>query len=700
MSASGSIRTGQHPAPGVVYGERVALPRDISDLLVELSLALGHQSAYPDGHPILVAAAERLTSAVAGVLARRTTLTLGVAKRQFVIDGVATDPSNGLLGNLAQRFHRHRIAGLSFDRGITQPEVSALLAALGTDARRGVGPLGLQPEEARRWAHIELFPAQYNRLGLSEEAGPDAEGEGETREVELWLELAQAALPDGTETDLAGSSHPGVLAAAISRRIREVSYDETVVKYLMRVAEEVAVGETVEQAWLRRRLSRLIASLDPVALERLLQVGTSAPNRRRFVLAASQTLAADAVLKVVEAAGESAGRSVSDSMMLLLGKLAQHAESEVPDVAAAADSALRENVGRLVADWDLEDPNPEAYASVLQHMVRHTRAPAAAVVEAPAPDIELDAEAVLRIGLEVGELGARVQAAADRLVAQGRTRLLTDILEKAGGAGASTDTIWSRFVSPELLGTELQKQPVDFTVVEALVARLKADASLPLLDALAASEDRSTRWNLLRILAEVGAPAAPVVAARLSDTPWFVQRNLLLLLGRLGPWPEGFSPIPYISSGEPRVRREAYRLLLDSPGSREVAIVNGLADSDTAIATMVLTASLASCPPDAIPLLDRIAHDTSREPEVRLLAVRAIASCPDPNRASRLVGLARRRRWWGGVRLAPKSPILLAVLKSLADSFHGHPEVTAVLALAAKHRDPEIRAAASVPGSR
>ena len=697
MSASGSVRAGPQAASNPAPGERVTLPRDLSDLLVELSLALGHQSTYPEGHPLLVTAARRLTHALGGVLARRSALTLGVARRQFVIDGVATDPGNGLLRNLAQRFHRHRVAAFRVDRGITQAEITNLLSVLGTDPRREPGPLGLRSEEVRRWAHAEAYPAQYGRLELSEDPASEAESRTETQEIQLWLELARAALPEGTEADLAGSSDPGVLATAINHRAREVSYDQTVVSYLMRVAEEVAVGETVEQAWLRRRLSRLIASLDPDALQRLLQVGGSEPHRQRFVLATSQALAADAVLKVIQAASESSNRNISDSLMLLLGKLAQHAESDVGEVAAAADDALRENVGRLVADWDLEDPNPETYVSVLQHMVRNTRAES--VLPRADIDFSIDPEQVLRIGLEVGEIGPRVHAAAERLVAARRTRLLTDLLAEAAQAGAETEAIWGTVVTPELLGHELERQPVDFAVVEALVARLGAEAAAPLLDALAASDDRSARWNLLRILVELGAPVAPAVAARLPDAPWFVQRNLLLLLGKLGPLPEGFSAAPYVSHGEPRVRREAYRLLLDSPATREAAIVDGLSDADTGILTIVLAAALATCPPAAIPLLATIVRDTSRTLEVRLLAVRALAGGPEPERVHSLVTVAKQRSWWGGHRLAPRSPVLLAILKALADRYGEDPDASSVLALAARHRDPEIRAAsAPMPG--
>jgi hypothetical protein len=110
---------------------------------------------------------------------------------------------------------------------------------------------------------------------------------------------------------------------------------------------------------------------------------------------------------------------------------------------------------------------------------------------------------------------------------------------------------------------------------------------------------------------------------------------------------------------------------------------------------MVLGAALPTCPPAAIPLVDTIVRDTSRDPEVRLLAVRALAGCPDPDRVSRLATAAKQRHWWGGYRLAPKSPVLLAVLKALADSYGDHPDAATVLALAARHRDPEIRAASA-----
>lgn len=695
MSANVPVPTvsAQPTTIGSADGERVALARDLADLLMEFSLALGHQSAYPAGHPMLVAAAERLSHTLGAVLAGRESLTLGIAKRQFIINGVATDPRSEFLAKLAQRFHRHRIAAVRFDRGIAHGEIGALLQRLSADPRREPGPLGLQPEDERRWTHAQLYPARYEGLELRSD-GEGAPPEDGPPGVQLWLEMARAALPDASRTS-EGASSPAVLAAAINRHSRDATYDETVIGYLLQLADEAAVGESAEQAWLRRRLSRLISALEPAALQRLLDLSGTGLQQRKFVLDASQTLAADAVVKVVEAAAENSQRAISDNLILLLGKLAHHAESGMPEVATAAEAALRENVGQLISDWDLQDPNPEAYSSVLKHMA-HT-APAQGSDSA---EFVLEPEQMLQIGLEIQEIGPRVVAAAERLVAERKTTRLAELLDQAPQDGGAVEGLWDRLLTPALLHQELQAQPTDFTLVERFAMRMTDKAADPLLDALASADDRSTRWNLIRILTALGRPVAPAVAARLPDAPWFVQRNLLVLLGRLGNWPDEFSPSQYTSHREARVRREAYRLMVETASTRDAAIQQGLADPDPTIVAMMLRATATGCPAGALPLIERILREAAWSLEVRLLAIRVIGSAKTRTAAEHLLSLVQRpRRWWWGSRLAPKSPVLLAALKALADGWASDPKVVPVLTQAARHRDPEIRASVGGAGT-
>lgn len=73
-------------------------------------------------------------------------------------------------------------------------------------------------------------------------------------------------------------------------------------------------------------------------------------QRRRFLLDANQSLAVDAVVKVLRAASESSEQTMSTSLTRLLSKLAVHAEAGSERMRGQADTALRENVEELIAD--------------------------------------------------------------------------------------------------------------------------------------------------------------------------------------------------------------------------------------------------------------------------------------------------------------------------------------------------------------
>src|SRR2546423_11704946 len=76
------------PAPS---GERATLSRDLAEFLIELSIALHKHAMYPEGHPSLAPAAGGVTRRAGLLLEDRATLSLGVARQQLVIEGVATD---------------------------------------------------------------------------------------------------------------------------------------------------------------------------------------------------------------------------------------------------------------------------------------------------------------------------------------------------------------------------------------------------------------------------------------------------------------------------------------------------------------------------------------------------------------------------------------------------------------------------------
>src|SRR6267378_8198124 len=182
--------------------ERTALSRELADFLIEMSIALHKHAIYPEGHPSLAPAAAGVTRRAEQFLETRATLSLGVARQQLVIEGVATDVNHPLLAALAGRLHRHHLGAVTFRRGVRASEVADVLRTLAVDGERSGEPLGLgPPERLSAWEHIRLHSLTYERLELLEEKdAPPERGADEgsrargAHAAQLWLGLARAAL--------------------------------------------------------------------------------------------------------------------------------------------------------------------------------------------------------------------------------------------------------------------------------------------------------------------------------------------------------------------------------------------------------------------------------------------------------------------------------------------------------------------------
>jgi hypothetical protein len=663
------------------------LSRDLADFLVEFSIVLHKRAMYPVGHPHLQESIERFVNRIETLLASRDSLAIGVARHQLIVAGVATDPRNALLSDLARRLHRHRIATMRFERGLTLQEIDEFLAGLAADPHDDTGPLGLRPGIGEAWPHLRVQAPELNRLFLHED---DDEEAAETPGGALWLGLAHLALcgDGGTPED---ADDPLLVARAIDAQPEQVAYDRVVLDYLGQIADEMSGRQGAWEPRVRERVSRLVSSLKPETLRRVLEAGADHAERRRFALTASEVLAVDAVIEVVEAAASTTGHTISHQLLRLLHKFAHHAEQGPERSRAEAESTLRRNVAQLVTGWDLPDPNPGSYTAVLDGMTRQS--PEVAV---DAEDrLDCEPEAVLKIALETGCTGPRVFAALETMLAERRFPAAVELLRAApGSSNATADALWRHVATPVRLREELAATRLDFVTIESLVGRLGPVATEPLLDILERTADRSARARTLQLLVSLGPTVAPPAAARLRNAPWYVQRNLLALLRMLRTWPPGFSAVTFARHPELRLRREAYKLLLEFPAQRATAIVRGIEDESPEIATLVLRAAVDDCPPEAMRAIERFVEDWRRPTELRAIAVRALARGSGPQALARLMDLAGARRSFFGWRLDAKSPIALAAVSGLARHWASHPQVVGLLKIAREHSDPDVRLAA------
>lgn len=682
--------------------ERITLSRDYSAFLVELSIALHRHAMYPSGHPSLEPAAAAVARRAARLFEDRDTLALGVARRQLIIEGVATDPKQPVLRRLAEALHRQHLGAVSLSRGLEAAEISGALAALSRDAERE-GPLGLaSPDALPRWPHLRLHPLTFDRLTLATDPTPGAAG-GKAAWVgaELWIGLARAAMAgvavssaESGSTD-ATPAEPAVVAQAIDTHPRAEAYDQVIVGYLLQIAHELKDESVADTAGLRRRMARLIAELSPDTLRRLVEMGGDSVQRGRFVLDATHGMAVDAVLQIVRAAGEVSGQTVSHGLVRMLSKLAAHAEIGTEQARPIADSALREQVVRLLSDWRLIDPNPEAYTRLLQRV--SANAAAAAPPNAGRVSAERPSPArVTQMSLEAGAVGPRLDLAVDRAIDEGTLAALLDLVDAPPeGAGPTVDALRSRMVTPESISRMMGQQPIDFASLDRVLPSMPVESFNPLLDTLATSPDLTTRRRLLDRLSGAEADIGSLITARLYDDRWYVQRNMLALLERSGRAPAGFSAATWAESLDARVRHQAIRFQLTLPNERDQAIRAALSDGEPRLVRLGLVELQRSCPRELAPLVIALAENPEIDEDRRQLAVHALGRCRAGEALDALLRMIDGgKTLLGRPKLAPRTPLVVAAVRALTGAWSGDSRAAAMLTAATNSSDPEIREAA------
>ncbi len=685
-----------HPTSG---GETSAtLSRELSDFLIELSIGLHKNAIYPPGHPLLEGATTGIARRIAALLQQRSSLSLGVARQQLIIEGVATDENNPVLRDLAQRLHRHHLGAVKFLAGVTADEVADALATVAVDVGRRPRPLGLEgPEVLQRWEHVRLFPLTFEQLQLLEEEPDTASDQmrgDKSRAAQLWIGLARAAIAaesddDEPDDDKAESTDPVLVAKAIDEHKKDAAYDQVVVGYLLQIAEELKAKGGKEAAALQKRISRLVATLQPETLSRLLKMGGDARQRRKFVLDATQGMAVDAVVELVQAAADTSGQNVSHSLVRMLSKLAVHADEGAPLGRSAADGALRDSVHNLISNWTLEDPNPDGYRKALEKMAK-----ASPVFQTGDDAYPCEPERLLTMGLEIQMLGDPVWRAMSALTAASDLRPLLALLESSP-EGWMRDTLWRHVATPDALHRQLERAEVDTDVVERLVRRMGLAAAPALLDALETSADRESSV-FVDLIVSLGPDVGASVASRMDGARPAQQRLLLSIITRLGALPTGFDLTSYTRHADAAVRREAFRAIIRDPAHRDDTIANALADADERIVRLALGAAMSNCPPKAATILISRADDETLSPDLRALGIRAAASAKSPEILEFLLSrTAGRRKFLRRRALADATPEMLAALAGLATHWANDPSAREILDAAAKSSDKDIRSVAA-----
>jgi hypothetical protein len=416
-------------------------------------------------------------------------------------------------------------------------------------------------------------------------------------------------------------------------------------------------------------------------------------------------MSVDAIVDLVSAAATTEKQTISHSMMRLLSKLAKHAgeETGTEKRRQAADENLRDAVGRLVGEWTLEDPNPDAYRAVLEHVSR--AAPLPDAVPGASTAAECEPERIVEMALEIGVVGAPLWRAVERLERDGKVALLMDLVEGApptdeSGENDVADQIFRILAERETLRRLLAASRIDFALVERLVRRKRLGAAVPLLDALNDVEDIKSRERICDLLLALGVGVGSIIVRRLAEVTAsaapsaVLERDLLALLGRLPELPATFDARAYLRHAAPHVRRETVKLLLKNPATRDEALLVALMDPDERTVYLALTAGHERCPREGIALARARVERGELDPSLRALAIRMIATVRGSDTLQWLSArVVTRSAFLGRLKLLPPAPEVLSALTAIVAGWRTDPNAAALIALATKSRVPAFRAA-------
>ncbi len=417
-----------------------ALPRELTEFLVELSTALHKYTMYPDGHPLLETAATGIARRLKPILAERPTFSIGVARDHLLIDGMPTDRNVAVLRELAVKLYRREIGGVRIQEGVEDIELVEVMKTVARDGSKpgernsakiaavkdGEGAAASVP--AREWPHVRLLPLSYDQLELEDaNARPDDPERGNWA-AQLWTRLAHSAV--GAEMSGAImlpeiTNDPLALAALIEQRESDPEFDKGILGMFSSFMDEIRSKGGQAAKALRSRVSDLVGSLTPQTLQRLLKTNTDWAQQKQLMFNATHALAADTVLDLAKAVSSASAHTMSEALLLLLAKLAKHADKGSPARRDKADAALRDNVRQLINDWDHAAELPEeSYWQTLEKLIAEP-----GKEQAASGMYDVPAEHVVQLSLDTEVFGTTSKHAVAEMVKRGQIAALLALVD-------------------------------------------------------------------------------------------------------------------------------------------------------------------------------------------------------------------------------------------------------------------------------
>ena len=616
---------------------------DVAEFIRAMALAWKNLAAYPPGHPALRGSVEAAHDRLLQLRGPAPEVAFGIAADGILFGNDKIDSSHSQ--KFAQALYTRGVAVLRFSGDTTPKDVEIFLRLLGgTSPDDQTRPMWEQLTASGVVA-IHLTPVDYSSVRITSELDEKPKKEASS----LWDDILRALLAgreltpqmrerlfqhissvdELTAMIVRYVEHPGEILESefdpdatfgVRLTVRKPETEESPQTMAARVAD--AIGRHVAASTgLRRQL----------AVQQIVQLlrGLPDPLRGSVIRAVLRTLATDegsgALLR--ELTHDLPPREILDALRYVstMSKLSTHAmlllqalvEATKPKVteSAAPPSVLNELL-QLFGEEDIDRFNPPEHSELLSQAAIYmpeVKAPSAEARKllgdrlATVADDNADrllARTLIDLLAKYGEvrdpepLLRRIETLFRAYVASGEFADAVALIDQMHELALTTTSTGLRTAIEEGLGavanpetinaliTSLIAAPPEKTAdLQQLIHRMGTAATRSLLISLAEENNRSRRRKLFDFVVGLGGVVVPEVRGFLTDSRWYVVRNMILLL-RAANDRTSLADIRRLSQHpDLRVRLEAIKSLFAlDPSVPQTLLENAINDRDPKLA--------------------------------------------------------------------------------------------------------------------
>jgi len=652
------------------------------ELVRALAIAWKNLAAYPAGHPALAASMALAHQRLRELLSGSGTAVLGVARDGLVCGQEKVTSSHAR--DLARALYLREVALLRFEPGVTASELEALLRSISLDAARSDAPPLAGQLAAAGVTHVGVEVVDFSQIRVTDDMAADAPAA-----ATLWDDLLRAILaghtlsPEGRRiVDAGEAATPRGLAAILQEAMGTGNEGES---------QGFAAG-TGGRARLDEQMSQVVGKhFSGASAERMLAASQIADLMRALpedirgalVTAALRALASDEtagdLLKVL--ADSAAPDTVLQALRIIKEEvpLSSHALRLLHALSALGpalgarqiqppDPALLAELSVLFLEDDVDRYNPEDHKDLLTEAALEIPTPPENVVDLGDRMSTLTDDAVadhmanasiemlIRLGGREGTdvLLARVEGLFRDCVSRGRLEAAVTLAEDLKALGdehamappvrSQIDAAVGRLTTPDSVRAILEalnrRGERSAGLARRLMDALGGAAARGFLVALAEEPDKSRRRRILDLLVSFGPVIAGPTRELLGDSRWYVVRNMVVILQRVGDRGALAAVRRCGAHTDLRVRLEAIKYLLSyDPDVPRDLLERAIRDPDPKMAEAAVTLAGNYGIKEAVEPLLGIVTDwdvLGRRRSIRIKALKALGELADPGALPKL----------------------------------------------------------------